>query len=272
MPAPVWDWAPQRQNGKYEPGFDRRNPSLTPQWSPGENPAFPRVTEPGGVMLTRQYMQQAGMGDFYTMPQGQAPGTPVVHPDHMDESMLYSSAPPPRRVGSMAWETGPAPWEQASGGQAALSPAAAPAAISSMQAKQAVAAESKAKEAASAAKIAADNAVRAAVVGAPKVAATHAATAQAAANVAAGVATTPSTQKAAAFAQSEATKAVAAANVAKVNAENGQEGVGDFLELSGMGGLGFFGPELGGGIKLGHILVGAGVATGLYFLVRKMRG
>ena len=63
--------------------------------------------------------------------------------------------------------------------------------------------------------------------------ATNAATAQTAANVAAMAAKTPKAQKAAAIAQSEATKAVAAANVAAKN--GGMAGMSDWMELSGLG-------------------------------------
>jgi hypothetical protein len=201
------------------------------------------------------------MGDMFTYPQGSNPGqflqqqiqsgampvpgapppTPmIVEPEVMDESFLFNgggmkSGPD---AGQMAWETGggPAPWEMPaipSGMPGALQPAAAPAQAQAVQAAQAASGDAKAVQAAQAAKVAADNAVRAAKAGAPHVAATNAATAQAAASVAAQSATSSHGQKAAAVAANEATKAVAAANVAVKNGN----GMGDWMELSGMGAM-----------------------------------
>lgn len=304
MPAPVWNWAPRRQDGRLNPGFDRRSPgerrpSEQLQWQPAPTYAFPYTTEVDGAMLTSKNMQQsgyAGMGDFFVYPQGDSPQSfidqqvqsgampppqpfspagshPFVAPDKMDEASLFRGGMVHPHAGAMPWEAGPAPWEQTGGGAPGLPPGAMNAAIAAMNRDQEVANEKKAAEAAQAAKIAADNAVRAAVVGAPKTATTNAATAQAAANVAAGVARTPKAQKAAAFAQSEATKAVAAANVAEKNAHAknaaSKETMDDWMELSGMG---FFGPELGGGVTLGHVLVGLGVAAVGYFGYRKLKG
>jgi hypothetical protein len=302
MPAPAWNWAPQRASGNYEPGFDRRRPNEQVGWSPAAATPFPFVTEPGGAMLTNRGMQQAGMADFFTIPQGQQaqvyydqqvqtgsmapppPGSPAagptIQPDAMDESALYQATGPARHAGSMAWEGGPAPWEQP-GGQAALAPSAAPRAIAAANARTQAANDAKAAEAVKAAKIAADNAVRAAVAGAPRVAATNAATAQAAANVAAGVAQTRQSQAAAALAQSEATKAVAAANVAASNAHkaaNGEAPLGDWLNLSGgLGGIGhtsmaMLDREVVFGLRVKHVLGIGAIAAAIYYKPWKKLG
>lgn len=315
MPAPVWNWAPQRDDGRYEPGFDRRGvvggqaPDYQAGWSPQPQQAWPQVTEPGGGMVKGPGAMN-GVGDFFQIPPGQGaqqyyeqqvqsgamapppasspagqalpPGSPLVTGDPMDEQQLYQQTPP-KDVGRMAWEQGPAPWEQVPpvrGMPSALSPDRAGQAVRQAQQSEAQANEDKAVEAAQAAKIAADNAVRAAAAGAPKTASTNAATAQAAANVAAGVARTPKGQKAASVAQSEATKAVAAANVAAKNAgvpTNGQaqNNMDDWLELSGMGGMGdmgFLETDLGAGVKVKHVGLGLLVAGLGYFAVRQFRG
>jgi len=201
-----------------------------------------------------------GMGDMFTYPTEEG-----VSPQQFFEQQILSAAMPVPAPGSMAarglpwdvaqtyempiepqpmdvptrpssWETAPAPWEQPPiipGMPPALTPQAAPVKAQAIQAQ-----DKKAAEAAQAAKVAADNAIRAAQVGAPKVAQTNAATAKAAATVAASVATSPAAQQSAAIAKTEATKAVAAANVAVANA-NANGGMGDWLELSGLGQGGF---------------------------------
>lgn len=303
MPPPRWNWAPRRKNGQLEQGFDRRSPyqkqiepiqpSEYPQWSPPPTvPAGGRVsaTEPGGGMLRRPGMN--GMGDFFTYPaqqgvtpqdfmqqavqSGSLPPPPppwAVQGEPMEESQLYRTAAPRPRAGSMAWESGPAPFDQPHvpgwSGPAApppLAPGEVEPRIAQMQARQIDAQHKKSLEAAQAAKVAADNAIRAASAGAPKVAATNAATAQAAANVAATVSKDPEAQRAAAVAQSEATKAVAAANVAANNASkggNGSGGMNDWLELSGLGsGLE---ASVAGQFKVKHALYGAGLLGLAYF-------
>lgn len=227
-----------------------------------------------------------GMNDFFTYPEAQgvtpmqfidqsvasgaspAPPPPgTVQPDFMEESQLYRTGAARPRAGQMAWESQPAPWDQPHPpgwtGAAApppLAPGEVEPRVAQMQARQIDAQRKKAIEAAQAAKVAADNAVRAAVAGAPQTAATNAATAQAAANVAASVAKTPDAQRAAAVAQSEATKAVAAANVAANNAtgRNGN-GMNDWMELSGLE------SQVVGGVKVKHLLYGAGLAAVGYF-------
>jgi hypothetical protein len=225
-------------------------------------------TIPDGQQAQTYYDQQIQSGAMAPPPYGSPAAGPTIQPDAMDETPLYQAAPPARHAGNMAWEGGPAPWEQAAG-QAALAPSAVNRAIAANKAKQAASADAKAGEAVKAAKIAADNAVRAAVAGAPKVAATNAATAQAAANVAAGVAKTVNAQKAAALAQSEATKAIAAANVAAANANGNGKGMSDWFELSGMGGMGSVGHMLDKpvfmGLQVKHLLLGAAVGAAVYY-------
>jgi len=189
-----------------------------------------------------------GMGDMFVYPQGAGPD------DFYRQQIATGAMPAPGseefqatgpKEGSMAWEAGPAPWEQgpAAPQQPFLPPDQAPEAIAAMEASRRRAAEVKAVEAAKAAKVAADNAIRAANAGAPTVATTNAATAQAAANVAARMAVSPAGQQAAAMAAGEATKAVAAANVAVARANgngNGRangngNGMSDWMELSGLG-------------------------------------
>ena len=230
----------------------------------------------GGGGAQAFYQQQIESGGMAVPPLGSPASGVAPVGDHMDETALYTQAGASAGAGVMPWERGPAPWEQvpAVAGPAALAPGSAEAAIQRQNAIDVSSGEAKAVEAAQAAKIAADNAVRAAVSGAPKVAATNAATAQAAANVAAMTAKTTRGQQAAALAQSEATKAVAAANVAAKNAapRNGAQGVGDWMELSGMGGMGgmgFFGTDLGGGIKIGHVVAGLGLGAGLFYAVKR---
>ncbi len=296
MPPPFWNFAPQQRNGNFAPGFDRRDPTsnMYQDWTPGPSlPAagYGAVSEVGGGMLRRPNM--SGVGDFFTFPQGTNPGTfysqqvrsgemptptagspmaqalPEIHPETMDETALYNQTYS-HSEGAMAWEGTPAPWDlppiPGSPQTKALSPGAAPGAIMAMDQREHAASENKAIEAAQASKIAADNAARAAMVGAPKVAATHAATAQAAANVAARCCRTPRGHKAAAAAQAEATKAVAAANVAARNANPPQgrkQGMGDWLTLSGMGG--FLDNPVAGGVQVKHILYGVGGAAVLFF-------
>lgn len=283
----MWSFVPSTTNGGISPGFDRRSPyqkqyeAIQPseyvQWSPPASlPGGGRIsaTEVGGGMIRRP-----GLGDFFTYPEAQG----VTPGQFMAQAVASGAAPPPPpafsigepqhavadNAGRMAWETQPAPWDMPlppgwSG--PALPPPAAPGDISAATAvakAQAIdAQQKKAVEAAQGAKIAADNAVRAAQAGAPRVAATNAATAQAAANVAAQIANTPSAQRAAAVAQSEATKAVAAANVAAVEAEakskNGK-GMGDWMELSGLD------DPVVGGVTAKHLLVGAAAAALGYY-------
>jgi len=235
-----------------------------------------------------------GMGDFFTYPEAQgvtpmqfidqsvasgaspAPAPPgMVQSDFMEESAMFNGGGPSLHVGSMPWESQPAPWDQPHvpgwSGPAApppLAPGEVEPRVAQMQARQIVAQERKAIEAAQAAKVAADNAIRAAVTGSPRVAATNAATAQAAANVAAGIARTPQAQRAAAVAQSEATKAVAAANVAANNATNGgghNAGMGDWMELSGLD------SSVAGGFKVKHALYLAGGAAVAFFGYRYLK-
>lgn len=190
-----------------------------------------------GVSPGQFYEQQIAAGSM-PLPQQGSPaagdlpwGAATMEPMAVEPQPMQFPVVAQQREGSMSWEAGPAPWEQAPEGPPAapaLSPMAAPAAAESVHQQ-----EARAVQAAQAAKVAADNAVRAAKVGAPKVAATNAATAQTAANVAAMSAKTPRAQKAAAIAQNEATKAVAAANVAAQN--GGLAGMSDWMELSGLG-------------------------------------
>jgi hypothetical protein len=135
----------------------------------------------------------------------------------MEESGLYHGGD----------ETGPAPWAipPAGPGGQALAPDQAEQAIHAMNA----------------AKVAADNAARAAKVGAPNMAAQNAATAVVAAQVASAAALDPMQHHAAERAKNEATRAVAAANIAADNAKP-KQGLNDWLELSGLGNMG--GPNL----------------------------
>lgn len=184
-----------------------------------------------------------GMGDFFTYPPGtnpqefyanSIPKSPIPIPPHQQGP--FDQVPQPLKIteGTMAWEMSTAPFD-VDQQKPLLAPSAAPAKIAEVHAMGRAASEAKALEAAQAAKVAADNAVRAARVGAPKVANTNAATAEAAANVAAASAQTPQGQKLAAAAQGHATKAKAAARIA---ANGGSNGMSDFLELSGMHGMG----------------------------------
>lgn len=257
MPPPQMDWQPRGR------GWDERLRRGRMGFTPGA-PAWPPTTEPGGGMVSRGVNGMNGMDDFFTYPeaqgvgpgqffdqaiqQGTQPAPPPgagpfvegpfsIQPEVYDETPLFGG---PSQPGSMPWESGPAPWEQAAlpvGEPPALIPSAAPAAIEQLQAQQPpFSPEHKAFEAVQAAKVAADNAARAARAGAPRVAATHAATAQAAANVAAGVAHTPRAQQAATIAANEANRATAAANIAAKSA-----GMNDWTELSGMGATTFTG-------------------------------
>ena len=232
-------------------------------------------------------MSMNGMGDMFVYPQGASPDdfyqqqlrtgampTPgqavplVVNGEQMEETSLYDRTTGyGQNSGSMSWEAGPAPWEQTAlpnHMQGPLYPNDAPAKIAQLDAKT--------LQAAQAAKIAADNAVRAARVGAPQVAATNAATAQAAASVAAQSAVTPNGQKAAAVAANEATKAVAAANVAAKNGNGNGAGMGDWMTLSGLGATSLL-EETFLGFKVKHIAmlgaVTAGVVWGLPWLKQK---
>jgi len=182
-----------------------------------------------------------GMGDMFTYPQGTNPQEFYANsipksPIPIPQQQAPFEPPHAARVteGAMAWEMSTAPFDLAPPAPA-LAPSAAPAKIAEVHAMGRAASEAKALEAAQAAKVAADNAVRAARVGAPQVANTNAATAEAAANVAAASAKTPQGQKLAATAQGHATKAKAAARIA---ANGGSNGMSDFLELSGMHGMG----------------------------------
>lgn len=218
--------------------------------------------EAQGVGPGQFYQQQIQRGAQPAPPPGAGPfveGPFSIQPEVYDETPLFGG---PSQPGSMPWESGPAPWEQSvlpPGEPPALAPAAAPAAIEALQAEQPWASpEHKAFEAVQGAKVAADNAARAAKAGAPRVAATHAATAQAAANVAAAVAHTPRAQQAAAVAANEANRATAAANIAARGA-----GMNDWMELSGMGvGAGF-----GGFVEKYKwwLLGGAGVLAGAWW-------
>jgi hypothetical protein len=218
-----------------------------------------------------------GMGDMFTFPEGTDPqqffeqqmrtgGMPIpgrqipidIQGQHLEETYLYDRAVGQApQVGQMPWESGPAPWEQTALPNHMMGPVYpgdAPHEIAAMQATAASHGDAKAVQAAKAAKVAADNAIRAAKAGAPQVAATNAATAQAAASVAAQSARGGHGRKAAAIAANEATKAVAAANVAANGAS--RSGMGDWMELSGMGA---YGSGVGDTIKrnLPGFLVGA---------------
>lgn len=282
MPGPIiWNWTPQGAGWNRQPPL---MPSYQAQWSP--NVAIPHagaagVTEVGGGMLNKgvgqMYGMNGGMGDMFVYPQGAGPD------DFYRQQIATGAMPAPGseefqstgpREGSMSWEGGPAPWEQgpASPQQPFLPPDQAPEAIAAMEASRRRQAEVKAVEAAKAAKVAADNAIRAANAGAPTVATTNAATAQAAANVAAKMAVSPAAQQAAAIAAGEATKAVAAANVAVARANgngngNGRangNGMNDWMELSGLRGLG----QGGGGDFVQKykwpLLLGAGLFAAWY--------
>ena len=217
----------------------------------GDMFTYPEGTNPGQFL---QQQIQAG-----AMPDPGAPPPLIVEPDRMDESYLFGGGATRPSEGKMAWESGPAPWETAAspaGMPGAVPPADAPAAI-------VAAGDAKAFQAAQAAKVASDNAARAARAGAPSVAATNAATAQAAASVAAQSAQSANGQRAAAVAASEATKAVAAANVAANNAsrKSGGNGMGDWMELSGLGSYGLLQqrvPVLGVTYQTALMVAGAG--------------
>jgi hypothetical protein len=152
-------------------------------------------------------------------------------------------------------------------------PGDAPHKIANMRAASAADGDAKAVEAAQAAKIAADNAVRAAKAGAPQVAATNAATAQAAASVAAQSARGGHGHRAAAIAANEATKAIAAANVV-ANGARKKNGMGDWMELSGLGAGGLL-DQTFLGFRVKHIVTAgalvAGVVYGLPWLKQKFK-
>jgi hypothetical protein len=232
-------------------------------------------------------MNGTGMGDMFVFPQGTNPtqfyeqqlrqgamptpgqGVPIdIQGEQMEESYMYDRAVGQApQAGSMPWEAGPAPWEQPAMPNhmfGPMNPADAPHAIANLQAGKAAEGNAKALQAAQAAKVAADNAVRAAKAGAPSVAATNAATAQAAASVAEGSATSPQGHRAAAVARQEATKAIAAANVAANGAA--KNGMGDWMELSGLGAVGLLDQTVLG-FKVKHIaMAGAGAALLFYGL------
>jgi hypothetical protein len=218
-------------------------------------------TEVGAAMMSKGNPMNGmnGMGDMFTYPPGTnpgeflaqqastaampTPGMPIpinIQGEQMEETYLYDRAVGQApQVGQMPWESGPAPWEQTAlpnHMKGPVYPGDAPREIARMHADEASRGDAKAVQAAQAAKIAADNAIRAAKAGAPQVAVTNAATAQAAASVAAQSARGAHGQRAAAIAANEATKATAAANVAA----NGMKknGMGDWMELSGMGATG----------------------------------
>lgn len=299
MPAPQINWSPQGagwQRPTYVPE-EARLPSETRGWVPGPGldwgyaSALPHLTEAGGAMMSKGSAMSGmngtnGMGDMFVYPEGSNPTqfyeqqlrsgampTPgqevplVVQGEQMEETHLFDrSAGAAVNAGSMSWEAGPAPWEQTALPNhmpGPTYPADAPREI-------AMIADAKAVQAAQAAKVAADNAVRAAQVGAPQVAATNAATAQAAASVAAQSAQSAQGHKAAAIAASEATKAVAAANVA---ANGKASGMGDWMTLSGLGASSLL-EETFLGFKVKHIAllgaVTAGVVWGLPWLKTKL--
>jgi hypothetical protein len=236
-----------------------------------------------------------GLGDMFTFPQGTnpsqfyqqqlrtgampTPGQPIpidIQGDKMEESYLFDrSVGQAPQVGQMPWESGPAPWEQTALPNhmpGPIYPGDAPLEIANLRAASAFDGDAKAVEAAQAAKIAADNAVRAAKAGAPQVAATNAATAQAAASVAAQSARGGHGQRAAAVAANEATKAIAAANVAANGVR--KNGIGDWMELSGLGAGGLLNQTILG-FQVKHIaMVGAlaaGVVYGLPWLKKKFK-
>jgi len=305
MPAPILNFVPRNRNGSNAPGFDRRGPAFNAfpseqrGWSPAPQQPWPRVTEPGGGMVKVRSNSMSGMGDIFEYPQGTdpsafyaqqvasgampppPPGSPASGEaatpfmiNEAEEAGLFTGGGRSMQAGSMAWESGMAPWEQVPpvSSPSAMAPDRAEAAVSSMNARRRAAGNGKAVEAAKAAKIAADNAVRAAVAGAPQVAATNAATAQAAANVAAGAATSIAGQQAAAVAQSEATKAVAAANVAAANATGqGMAGMRDWMELSGMGSRGYRNRGVGDWMELSGMR-GLGAGGGAGFMDQQIAG
>jgi hypothetical protein len=233
----------------------------------------------------------SGMGDMFTFPQGTnpgqfyaqqlatgampTPGQPIpidIQGNQMEETYLFDrSVGKPPQEGSMSWESGPAPWEQTALPNhmfGPIVPGDAPHKIADMQANSAARGDAKAVEAAQAAKIAADNAVRAARAGAPQVAATNAATAQAAANVASQVASGAHGQRAAAIAANEATKAIAAANVVANGAR--KNGMGDWMELSGLGAAGFLDQSVLG-FKVKHIATVGLIAAGLVYGLPRLK-
>jgi hypothetical protein len=247
----------------------------------GNNPLIAHRTEVGGAMMTKAGAAMSGMGDMFTFPEGTnpgqfyaqqiqtaampAPGVPIpidIQGQVMEESFMYDrSVGQAPQVGQMSWESGPAPWEQTALPNHMFGPVVpgdAPHKIAILEAQKAAHGDAKALQAVQAAKVAADNAVRAAKAGAPKVAATNAATAQAAANVAQAAANGPQGHKAAAIAHQQATKAIAAANVAANGSGNG---MGDWMELSGLGAAGLLDQTLLG-FKVRHIAyAGAAVAA-----------
>lgn len=234
----------------------------------------------------------SGMGDMFVFPQGTnptqfyeqqlrqgampTPGQPIpidIQGEKMEETYMYDrSVGQAPHAGSMPWESGPAPWEQPAMPNhmfGPVYPGDAPHKIADMQAGKAVEGNAKALQAAQAAKVAADNAVRAAKAGAPSVAATNAATAQAAANVAEGSASSPQGHRAAAVARQEATKAIAAANVA-ANGAAKANGMGDWMELSGLGAVGLLDQTVLG-FKVKHLaMAGAGLGL-LYYGLPKLK-
>lgn len=310
MPEMFSSFVPVGRNGRPTQGFGPR-PNMYPgeyrQWSPPQ--ALPRAgavaaTEPGGGMVRRTGV--SGMGDMFVYPNAASPDAfyqqqiasgampapgGMYAGDFMEESALYAGGSRSRHAGSMPWEAAPAPFELP-GQPGVLRPSDAPEAVAQAHMHEART-NKKALEAAQAAKIAADNAIRAAVAGAPKVAATNAATAQAAANVAASVAMTMKAQQAAAVAQTEATKAVAAANVAAKNANgngngmndwmelSGREGraswvkrkrgLGDWMELSGLGNGGTLEAQVVGPVKVRHLLYGALGSAVLYYGLKYLK-
>jgi hypothetical protein len=142
-------------------------------------------------------------------------------------------------------------------------PGDAPHEIARIAAAKVASGDAKALQAAQAAKVAADNAVRAAKAGAPQVAATNAATAHAAASVAEGSAGSAQGHRAAAVARQEATKAIAAANVA-ANGKSKAAGLGDWMELSGLGAAGLLDQTVLG-FKVKHLaMAGAGLGLLIY--------
>ena len=234
-------------------------------------------------------MNGTGMGDMFVFPQGTNPtqfyeqqletgamptpgqAIPIdIQGEQMEETYMFDrSVGQAPQVGSMSWESGPAPWEQPAlpnHMQGPVYPGDAPREIARMNAAKSVDGDAKAVQAAQAAKVAADNAVRAAKAGAPQVAATNAATAQAAASVAEGNAASPHGHRAAAVARQQATKAVAAANVAANGAAKNGAGMGDWMELSGLGSIGLLDQTVLG-FKVKHLaMAGAGAALLFYGL------
>lgn len=295
MPEPTLNWQPQgagwRQPTHYVVPQEARLPSETRGWFPGPGldwgyaSALPHLTEAGGAMMTKGDLSMSGMGDMFVFPEGTnpnqfyqqqlqtaampTPGQPIpidIQGQQMEETFMYDrSVGHPAQVGQMSWESGPAPWEQTALPNhmfGPVYPGDAPHEIARLKAAHAADGDAKAVQAVQAAKVAADNAVRAAKAGAPTVAATNAATAQAAANVAEGSAVSDHGRRAAALARQQATKAVAAANVA-ANGRNGN-GMGDWMELSGLGATGLLDQTVMG-FKVKHLALGA---LGLFALVK----